>query len=177
MGAWNDFVLSVDTLKGLSPIDWPASKGQTDVDVNLVNQARQQVEDLVGARIAQVVAAAGGTEAFFDRAAAEAKLSTSLQRLLGLAYLFQDWSDIGSRPGTGTGYTEKAKGLLGTKIDPGPLSVAEKAFSGIAPVLLGLTTEAVVPDRAVPAASFRAVETKPLTIGGKAAEPYSFEIR
>ena len=66
--------------------------------------------------------------------------------------------------------------LLGSAQEPGPLRTAVKAFAGLAPVLLGLTTEAATTERAVPAASVEAVESKPLTIGGEASDAYSFEI-
>lgn len=176
MGAWNDFTLAVETLQGLSSIDWPEGSVQSDVDTRIAGQAKQLVETLVAARIPSIVADAGGTEAFFDLAAAESKLATDLQRLVGMGYNYQAWSDPGLRPGQGRGYAEKAKDLLGTPREPGPLREAVKAFAGIAPVLLGLTTEAALEGRRRPAASFKRPETKPLTIGGQAARPFSFKI-
>lgn len=141
MGAWSSLVLSVDTLKGLSPLDWPAANDQDDVDTLIVAQAKQFVESIVGSRIATVIAGAGGTEAFFDSCAGVAALATDLQNLVGLAYLYHWWSDPGSRPGTGQGYAKKAAALLGTLQAPGQLTMAAKAFAGIAPVLTEDVTE------------------------------------
>lgn len=137
MGAWSSFVLSVDTLMGLSPIDWPGTSIQGSVDLGIVQQAKQLCETMTTARIPSAIGSAGGSGAFFDSAVGVPALATDLQHFVGLAYLYRSWSDSGDRPGPGASYAKKAQSLMGTAIAPGELALAAKAFAGLAPILIG----------------------------------------
>ena len=146
MGAWSSLELAPATLTGLAKTDFPPKTKEGDLDEEITAQAKETVEDLVASRIPSYVAESGGAEAFFDSAVGVSALAGVLQRMIGLAYLYHLWSDQGSRPGRGTGYTEKAREVLnpsGFGGQPtGRLILAVKGFAGQAPVLMDLATEA-----------------------------------
>ena len=148
------------------------------MDVNVVAAAKNTVTPLVVARVPNHVARAGSSKAFFDLVAAKAELAGEAQNMIGIAYLHHQLVD-GAATSRGNRDYDRALVFYDPTMHPprGVLIGAVKAFSALVPVVLDLATEPVVDGRVVPAASFRAVETKPLTIGAKAAEPYSFEIR
>ena len=177
MGAWADTVLLVETLQGLSPVDWDASTVQEMVDPARVKAAKGTVAPLITARVPSFVAEAGSTEAFLDLAADQTALASEIQSMLGYAYLHHQLS---SRAATGRGNRdyERALEFFDPTMHPpgGFLPVAVKAFSLLVPVILSMTTEAAQEASKVPAAVVTTPETKPLTIGGESAAAYSFDI-
>lgn len=142
MGAWTDLTLAVATLQGLASVDWPASSAQVDVDTSIVAQAKSTVVSLATPRLAAEIVAQGGSDAFFDLVAAESKLSSQVQTMLGYAYLHHSFFD---RAPTSTGVLyEKALRYYNTEGDNGRgsglLVNAVKGFALTAPATLGQST-------------------------------------
>lgn len=143
--AWSDLELSVDTLKGLAPVDWPSGRSQGDVPAEMTAQARALLGDLLISGLSPSLQWAGGATALLDAIEAEAGFDESVQRLLGYTFLYFWYLDKANRPGGGRGDALKAAEYYDPKnLRPsGLLPAGVKALAADVPVSLGYTARPV----------------------------------
>ena len=165
MGAWND--LPHEDFREAIAEAAPSDFASEDAVVDPVRFASAQRE--VATRLLPLVVTnvrdLGGEQAFLDKVAAEAALADRLSQALPLAYWFLAYRDTASRPAGGPNLDADRRDQYSKD-----LTAAVRALAAVAPELVGETAAPAV------AASFRTVESKPLTIGGQPAAPFSFEI-
>ena len=165
MGAWND--LKADAFREAIAEAAPSDFASEDAIVDPVRfaSAKREVATRLLPLVAKNVRDLSGEAVFLDKVAGEAALAGRLQQALPLAYWFLFYRDTASRPAGGLNLDADRRDQYDKDC-----TRAVRALAAVAPELVGETSAPAV------AASFRTVESKPLTIGGQKAEPFSFEI-
>lgn len=91
MGAWSDLELSSDTLKGVAEIDFvDPDTGDYDADrvtAQYITAAKRYVETRLIRTMPELMARAGGPEAFMDVVSARTTIASIVQEILAWSFL------------------------------------------------------------------------------------------